>query len=200
MDTEKMVERDQALAGIRVLAHLVRIDGAVSNAERRALTPSLEALGLDAREAEALLAEDVELTPALEAVTDASVRRAVIRAAHAISRVDGVAPEEAAVIEAAQNAWGPDLEDPKLERDLRRLNREDDWPTVADPQAQAEHMERLIQSWTLGVACLALPDDALESRWRGRKTDIGELTRRFMRGEITAHEVSFKFKEDIGEA
>ncbi len=200
MDERRIIDRDQVLAGIRVLAHLIRADGVVSDEERRALTPSLEILGLDARQIEALVAEDLALAPALEAVTDAGVRRAVIRAAHAVAHADGLVPEEAAVIEAARSAWGPAIEDPPLEEDLRRLAREEQGLNADDPKEQKRALARLVQSWTLQVASLALSTEEEEARWRGRPTDIGELTRRFMRGEATAHEVSFKFKEDIGEA
>ena len=39
----------------------------------------------------------------------------------------------------------------------------------------------------------------LESRWAGRKTDISELSRRFLHGQISAEEVAFKVREDLGE-
>lgn len=38
-----------------------------------------------------------------------------------------------------------------------------------------------------------------EERWKGRKTDISELTRRFVRGEASARELARKFKDDLHE-
>jgi hypothetical protein len=193
MDAEPTVDKEQAVAGIRILTHLARVDGRVSEAERKALTPSIEALGANA---EALFEEEVELDVALEAVTDPAVRRAVIRAAYAVAQADGTVPEELAVIEAARRAWPAESEDPELERDLAR----EDHRRVPDPEERAQHVERLVATWTFGVASLALSADEIQSRWRGRQTDIHALTRRFIRGEITADELAYKFKEDIGEA
>jgi len=82
---------------------------------------------------------------------------------------------------------------------VERLGHEDEMPRLADPGEQAAHLSRLMASWTLAIADLALSPDEVEARWRGRKTDIGELTRRLVRGEATPAEVAFKFKEDIGE-
>lgn len=205
MDTEPAVERDQALAGIHFLIYLAGVDGVVGDDERRAITPALGALGVEGSEAEALFADALfaetgELAARLEAVTHRAVRRAVIRAAYALALAGGVMAKEVEAIEAARGAWALDLEDPELELELRRLKREEEWPTVAETEGQERHIEGLIRAAAIEVASLALGRDELESHWRGRKTDISELTRRFMRGEATADEVSLKFKEDIGEA
>lgn len=199
MSDEAKIDRAQALSGIRVLTHLVRADGRISDKERHALTPCLQAMGLDGSEIDAFLAEELPLADTLNAVTHAKLRRAVMRAAHAVARADGVRPEEPSVIEAVRRAWGADVEDEKLARDVERLAHEEEIPTFVDPKQQAEHMSRLIASWTLAVADLALSNDQIEARWRGRPTDISELTRRLIRGEATVHEVSFKIMEDIGE-
>jgi len=199
MAKPQKIDKAQALAGVRVLVHLVWADGAVSADEQAALKPCLNALGLEGAAADEFLSEDVQLTEALEAVTHPKLRRAVMRAAHAIAHADEVRTEETSVIEKAQRAWGADVEDEKLMKDVERLGHEDEMPRLADPGEQAAHLSRLMASWTLAIADLALSPDEVEARWRGRKTDIGELTRRLVRGEATPAEVAFKFKEDIGE-
>lgn len=197
MTTEPKASKDQVLCGIRILVHQVRTDGVLSDEERKPLNACLTALGLASDEIDAFLSERVELASALEAVTDPSVQRAVIRAAHAIARADGMNESERRVIDTAQAAWRARLEDAELEAELRRLSREDKIPMHRDPAEQAAHIERLATSWTMALADLALSSDEVEMRWRGRPTDISELTRRFMRGEATANEVAFKCKENL---
>ena len=58
MSDEPQVDREQALSGIRVLVHLVRADGVVREAERGALTPSLDALGMDEGQSNERFSED----------------------------------------------------------------------------------------------------------------------------------------------
>ena len=195
--TEK-VEKGQVICAIRVLFVVAGADGVIRDEERRPLDACLRALGLDGDQIDELWDEAVDLESMLDAVRNDSLRCAVIRAAHALARVDGIVPEELAIIERAQDAWGWGAE--AVERALEELLREDRTPMHADPAEQAAHLERLLTSWVLALADLALEPDEVEARRRGRRTDISELARRFMRGEATAVEVAFKFKEDIGES
>lgn len=154
------VSRDQALAGLRVLVHVCRADGMVSDEEREALEPAMEALGLTAEERDAIVAEEVDLEAALGRVTDASVRREVLLAAEAVARADGVVDAEQAVIARAREVWGIEVERLSTLDDLRAQLREDlggeDADAIEDPAEREEAIARLIKSRALGLGALGI--------------------------------------------
>ncbi|MCA9607949.1 MAG: TerB family tellurite resistance protein [Myxococcales bacterium] len=311
------VSREQALAGLRVLVQVCRADGIVSEEEREALEPSMDALGLDDAEREAILAEEVDLDAALANVTDEAVRREVLLAAEAVARADGIVDSEQVVIARARAAWGLEPERMSMLDDLRAQLKDDlageDAEAIEDPVAREEAVARLIKSRAIGLGALGLVPTNLvteaagaylqiqmvrtigryhghagdstitsalvaslvgvvtlhaglgalvrlvpvwgnaigaaagfgttwalgwtandwfesggeldkkalreafrsyrergeaayeeeapaeEERWRGRSTDISELTRRFVHGEASAHELARKFKDDLEE-
>lgn len=183
---EPEVTRDQALAGLRVLVQVCRADGVASDEEREALEPSMEALGLAEDEREAILAEDVDLEAALASVTDEAVRREVLLAAEAVARADRIVDPEQAVIARAREAWG---------LEPQRLSLLDELDKEALREAFRSYRERGEAAYEEQAEAPASD----EERWKGRSTDITELTRRFMHGEASAHELARKSKDDIEE-
>lgn len=97
--------REQALAGVRVLRHVVAANGAIGAAERAALRGFRE-LDLDDAKLDLVLNEGIELEDAVRAVTSKKVRKAVLKAARAIAHEHGSTREEEAVIAQMREAWG----------------------------------------------------------------------------------------------
>lgn len=114
------IERDEALACLRVLAAVARADGTIQSDERKSLAAAIESLELpEGASVDALVAEDVDVDAALAAITSAEAREQVYRSATFMAYADGGAtPEERELVARIGAAVGATEEETAA---LRRL-------------------------------------------------------------------------------
>lgn len=98
-----MNDDEERRAGLRVLRHLVWIDGAVDPVERDALQ---RFAGLDHAAIDAALAEAVPLAEAIAAVEDPDVRRAVLKTARWIAHEHRSHNDDESFVAHVRDAWG----------------------------------------------------------------------------------------------
>lgn len=98
-------KRDRAVAGLRVLRHLVFFDERVDPSERAALR-GFGGIELDDVELDAIFSEPIAFTDAIEGLTHAGTRKQVLRTARSIAHGRRSTHEDEAAIAKVRNAWG----------------------------------------------------------------------------------------------
>ncbi|MCB9596117.1 MAG: hypothetical protein H6719_25570 [Sandaracinaceae bacterium] len=121
-----MNDDDERLAGLRVLRHLVWIDGRVDPIERDALQ---RFAGVDAAALDAALADPIPLDDAIAAVEDPEVRHAVLKTARWIAHEHRSQNDDESFVARVRDAWGLEkhFDDPDALRgrdtDISELSR-----------------------------------------------------------------------------
>ena len=98
-------DREQALAGLRVLARFCWIDRQIDEMERAELR-RFAGLDLDDRALAEVLAEKVELDEAVRVVTDRGIQTQVLETARRVAHAHHSTGDEEAAIATIRDAWG----------------------------------------------------------------------------------------------
>ncbi|MEZ4339148.1 MAG: hypothetical protein R3B82_21215 [Sandaracinaceae bacterium] len=98
-----MTDDEQHIAGLRVLRHLVWIDGGVDPVEREALE---RFAGVDDATLDEVLANPVPLDEAIREVFDPEVRRMVLKTARWIAHEHRSQNDDESFVARVRDAWG----------------------------------------------------------------------------------------------
>jgi uncharacterized protein (DUF697 family)/uncharacterized tellurite resistance protein B-like protein len=97
----------EAVAGLRILVAIAKADGTIHEAERAALTTSLEGVNLpDGVTVDSLLKEPTDVDRALGAVKSPDARDDIYKSAYGMAHADGkCSPEEQELLDKIKKTW-----------------------------------------------------------------------------------------------
>jgi len=108
----RMIAENEALASLRILVAMARVDGTVHAAERKSLAAALESLALPhGTSVDKLLSEEVDIDAQLRELVSADAREQIYRSAFFMAHADGACTkEEAALLEKIASVTGTSAE------------------------------------------------------------------------------------------
>lgn len=162
-----MIENwQEALASLRVLVCIAKVDGGISPLEQTVLTTALEQLEPMSQDMtlEQLLKENISLTQILQSIITPDAQRAVYDAARSLAEQDGIHPKQQQLLDQIQNTFRSSLSKVSQVSQSTAASQtpSDNSPyesLVAGIQAVTQHNRQvrdLILDYALGAAVIGL--------------------------------------------